>query len=311
MAVPVRLGVIGAGRWGRNCIRTVATLERVQLAGVASRNPATRALVPEECAVSEDWRVLLQSHALDGVVIATPPPLHAVMALHAIDAGVAVLVEKPLAMDIGEARSVRDRARQRGVVAMVEHTHLFSPAYRALKSIQPRLGAIRQIRADAGNHGPYRPDVPVLWDWGAHDVAMCLDLIGAVPLRSRATILTRRPVKTGMGETVLIELAFPAGLRAELRLSNMAARHRRFAVDCEQGSVVYDDVGLHKLVTTESGSPRVVPVAEDPPLSVAVSEFAAAIAGRSSDMSSIELGLSVVEVLAACAGNMAAGATEG
>lgn len=301
MAAALRLGLIGAGRWGRNYVRTVASLPEVRLARLASRNPDSAMLVPADCAIFADWRELLDPRALDGVIVATPPRLHAEMASRAIDAGLPVLVEKPLTMNVAQARSVRDRARERGVLAMVGHVHLFSPAYRTLKSIQPRYGEIREIRGEAGNHGPYRPDVPVLWDWGAHDVAMCLDLVGAVPLRTGATVLERRSVEHGIGETVGVELAFPNGAGASLRLSNLTERRRRFAVACERGLLVYDDLAAQKLVVTEGGSGRAIEIADDLPLGVAVSEFAGAIAARSRDTTSLELGVRVVEVLAACA----------
>ncbi|OFW27872.1 MAG: hypothetical protein A3H97_16540 [Acidobacteria bacterium RIFCSPLOWO2_02_FULL_65_29] len=301
MAAALRLGLIGAGRWGRNYIRTVASLPEVRLVRLASRNPDGAMPVPADCAIFADWRELLDPRALDGVIVATPPRLHAEMASRAIDAGLPVLVEKPLTMDVAEAHSLRDHARELGVFAMVDHVHLFSPAYRMLKSIQPRYGAIRAIHGEAGNYGPYRPDVPVLWDWGAHDVAMCLDLVGAMPTRTGATVLERKSLEGGIGETIRVELAFPNGAGASLRLSNLMQKCRRFAVACERASLVYDDLAAQKLVVTEGGSGRAIEIGDDLPLGIAVSEFAEAIAARSRDTTSLELGVRVVEVLAACA----------
>lgn len=300
MVAALRLGLIGAGRWGRNYITTVASLPQVRLARLASRNPMSVRLVPPECDVVTDWRELLDPRVLDGVIVATPPGLHADMASGAIDAGLPVLVEKPFTLDVAQARSLRDRAAARGVLVMVGHTHLFHPAYRALKAMQPQFGRIREIHGDASSLGPYRLEVPVLWDWGAHDVAMCLDLVGTVPNRAGSALLERRSVEGGIGETVRVELAFPNGPVAELRLSNLAHRCRRFAVGCERALLVYDDLAARKLVVTEGERARAIEVADDLPLSVEVSEFARAIAGHSRDTTSVDLGVKVVETLAAC-----------
>src|SRR5262245_34852865 len=150
--------------------------------------------MPPGCRRHADWRDLLDAGAVDAIIVASPPQLHAEMANAAVDAGLPVLIEKPLTMDLGEATALRDRAEERRALVMVGHTHLYHPAYRALKALAPRYGAILGIDAEAGNLGPYRSDVPVLWDWGPHDVALCLDLLGTKPARSSARVVERRPV---------------------------------------------------------------------------------------------------------------------
>jgi len=74
---PLRLGLVGAGRWGRNYIRTIAELEDVVLARLASRAPDAAALAGDGCAVAADWSELITAGDLDGVIVATPPATHA------------------------------------------------------------------------------------------------------------------------------------------------------------------------------------------------------------------------------------------
>ena len=81
MAAQLRLGLLGAGRWGRNYIRTIAASAGVRLARLASRNPDSANLVPPDCVIFADWREMLDARALDGVIVATPPGVHAEMAL--------------------------------------------------------------------------------------------------------------------------------------------------------------------------------------------------------------------------------------
>jgi predicted dehydrogenase len=283
----LRLGLAGAGRWGRNYIRTIAGLGGLRLARIASRNPQTGALAPPDCRIVSDWRELIDASAIDGIVIATPPASHAEIARAAILKGIPVLIEKPLALSASDARAIRDLAVERRVYALVEHTHLFSPAFRALKKLAARHGGVREIHSEAGNQGPYRRDVPVLWDWGPHDVAMCLDLMQEAPAAAACTV---------KAETVSIALSFPSGVPARILLSNSIDKTRRFRVRCAAAEIVYDDLAPDKLRL--DGAP--VAVESDLPLTVAVREFAAAIAAGGADRSSLDLGVSVVEVLQAC-----------
>ena len=296
MPHPLRLGLAGAGRWGRNYIRTIAGLPALRLARVASGNPDTAALLPAGCQLVGSWRELIDPSALDGVIIATPPASHAEIARAAILAGVPVLIEKPLALSAAEARAVRDLAMERHVFALVEHTHLFSPAFRVLKGLVERHGGVREIRSEASNHGPYRRDVSVLWDWGPHDVAMCLDLLREVPASVVCAAHDKSPGDEGVAETVTIALSFPSGVSAEIVLSNRQDKRRRFSVRCADAEVVYDDLSAQKL--SLDGSP--VPVPSELPLTVAVREFAAAILAGAEHPGSLDLGVRVVEVLEVC-----------
>ena len=137
MADGVRLGLIGAGHWGRVYIRTLAAVEGVRLSRVASRNPGTAQLVPAGCAVDLEWRKILDHRQIDGVIVASPPAMHAEMIRAAVEAGLPVLVEKPLTLDLAAARAVRSTVERHGGFVMVGHTHLFHPAYRKLKELAP------------------------------------------------------------------------------------------------------------------------------------------------------------------------------
>jgi predicted dehydrogenase len=306
VAAPVRLGLIGAGRWGRNYIRTIADIEGVRLAGVASRNPETARWAPAGCTVVAEWRALLNKNGIDGVIIATPAPRHAEMARAAIEAGLPALVEKPLTLDLTEAIALRDMAVSRSGFFMVGHTHLFHPAYRALKAMAPDYGPIHAIRGEAGNFGPYRPDTPVLWDWGPHDVALCLDLLGAMPEQVRASIVERRPVEGAMGEIIEMSLGFSGGARAEIRFGNLMPKRRWFAAHLEKAVLIYDDLAAEKLTLhaptkayaapTDAGIQIEIPA--ELPLANVVKAFEAAIRSGKCDLASMQLGVRVIEVLA-------------
>lgn len=301
----IRLGLIGAGRWGRNYIRTIAALDGVRLTRLASRNPASRELVGPECTISADWRHVVESGDLEGIIIATPPSLHAEMTIAAVAAGIPVLVEKPLTLGLAEAVTLREQVRTRKGRVMVDHTHLFHPAFEELKRQVAALGMIREIEAEAGNQGPYREDVPVLWDWGPHDVAMCLDLLGEPPREARGMREERANRGTAVTETIRLELEFSSGARARIRISNMMEKTRRFSVRCEAGVLVYDDIARNKLMLHRDGRDGPINVSAEPPLSRVVEAFVAGISAGNDTTGSLDLAVNVVAVLERCARTLA------
>ena len=293
MPAPVRLGVIGAGRWGRICLRTLSGITAADLVAVASGNPETATLVPPGCRIFADWRELIGSAGVEGLVVATPPATHAAIAAAAIEAGLPVFVEKPLTQCAEEARKLRALAGARGNrVFFTDHIHLFSPAFRRLKQLAADAGPILSVEGRAGNHGPYRRDSSVLWDWGAHDVAMLIDLFGARPDRVTAQRLERRRVGNDEGETIGLELAFGSAT-ARIVVSTLCDKVRRFTVRCAAGSFLYDDLAPAKL--TRDGAP--VTLEPAPPLTQALGEFIAAIRDDQPHRTGLELGVFVVETL--------------
>ncbi len=292
MTSELRIGLVGAGRWGKNIISTLADIEGVQLTRLASRNPESLALVPEECEMVPDWRELTLERAIDGLIIATPPASHGEIALAAGSAGIPVLVEKPLATDPMAAHTLLKSAELNGGFVLVDHIHLFHPAYRALKKKVAELGGpskITKIVGDAGNNGPVRDDVSVLWDWGPHDVSMMLDLMAEYPSDATAS--------SPDDATVELALTFTGNRWAETRMSNtLAHKVRRLDVFCAGHKLTYDDAGGDGFTVDDAPQP----VSGKRPLTQAIEDFAEAVRAHSSDLTSLRLGVDVVDVLAEC-----------
>ncbi|MCH9736668.1 MAG: Gfo/Idh/MocA family oxidoreductase [Actinomycetia bacterium] len=297
----MRIGLIGAGRWGTRYITTLARMPGTELTHVGSHNPETRRLVPEACRVSGDWRAVLADQSLDGVILASPPMTHAPLALEAIAAGLPVLIEKPMAMNVADAQAVAEAANAAGVLVMVGHTHLFSPAYRALKQRGNSLGRLHRTQSSAGNDGPVRLDTNVLWDWGPHDVAMCVDLFGDFPESVQALIVGQRRLAGGMGQALALHLVFPEG-GADIKISNIEDQKLRlFEASYEYGRLIYDDIHAPKLSESLPGQTAApIPVDPVPPLTRVVQEFADSIGSNVRTHPSLTLGVQVVQVLAQC-----------
>lgn len=295
---PVRLGLIGAGPWGRKIAATIRALPDAVLAGVAGR---------------ADWRALIADPGVAGIVVATPPATHAAIARAVLAARKAVFIEKPLALAVADAEAILAAARKAGVAVLVDHVHLFHPAYAELKRQLAAEAPIHVIRARGGRRGPFRADAPVLWDWGPHDVAYALDLLGPEPERVTAAIKERRNASESAGKIIALSLAYADGGRAELEFGNLYdAPVRELIVQCRDCDLVLDENAASPLVRlprreTESclpeenaaeGAARTIATGTDLPLTVALRTFTALIRDRRAETASLALGVAVTKVLA-------------
>ena len=298
----ISLGLIGVGRWGRNIVRTISTIPGIKLVAAASRNPETALLVPPGCRLHANWREVVAANDLDGVIIATPAALHAEMVWEAIEANKAVMVEKPLVASRDQASWLCARIGERKSILLVDHVHLFHPAFQELRRQASALGPIRSIASAAGKMDGTL-DVSLLWDWAPHDLAMCMALAPGRGLVTEARYLETRETGDRRGETVFFSLTLAGDVEAKVELSNLKPRHRWFAVAFDDCMLVYRDAAEGSLTRLPLGEDiqaagTQLSFRKEPPLRAAIARFADAIRRADHDPKSFELGLSVVSIVA-------------
>ena len=112
------------------------------------------------------------------VAIATPPATHYAIARRALECGLDVFVEKPLALDLAAGRRLCEIAEREGRILMVGHVLRYHPAYRALQRIahSGELGRLQYIYSQRLNFGRIRTEENILWSFAPHDVSMILGL---------------------------------------------------------------------------------------------------------------------------------------
>lgn len=175
---PLRLGFAGVGWIGRHRLAAVRGSGLAAVAAVCDPDAGARDRCREvapDCAVTADFDELL-AHPIDGVVIATPSAAHARQALRALERGLPVFCQKPLARTAAEARAVIAAARERDLLLGVDL------CYRTLAGID-RLraaigsGAIGEVFAvEAAFHNAYGPDKPWFYDHAAAGGGCFMDL---------------------------------------------------------------------------------------------------------------------------------------
>ena len=314
MSVAVRFGLIGLGRWGQVHLRTLLALgDRCRLTHLGTRHPDHAALVPYPVRVMADWRALIEADC-DAVIIAAPPHVHAEMVEACVSAGKPCIVEKPLCLDVATAERVHARVTQAGALVLVDHTQLFHPAYQALKrSLREAGEPVRIVLAERMGSEYPKPDVPVLWDWGPHDVSLSLDLLGQDPVEIGA--LGGPPGASGDPELVSLRLDFASGACAWIHAGRLASQKRRvLGVLTDTRVYVFDDLAAEKLVVSSrramAGTPNSLPVwpqrrpwplpSDESSMTVMLTYFLDGLAGGERGCFGTGLALRVTRVLGTC-----------
>jgi len=138
--MPVRLGLIGAGRWGKVYIRTLLSLpDRCRLTHLCTSKPENAALIPHPVTIVPGWRELIAADC-DAVIIATPPQTHAELLEACVKAGKPCVVEKPLCFDVATAERLDRLVQAAGIPVLVDHTHVLTSAYETLKRTVKQAG---------------------------------------------------------------------------------------------------------------------------------------------------------------------------
>lgn len=164
----IRIGIIGAGFARSTQIPGFKNCEDARIVAIASAHRENAEAVAREFDiphVADDWRALIARDDIDLVSIVTPVVTHCEMTLAALDHGKAVLCEKPMAMDAGEARRMKERARAANVLALIDHELRFLPGRLKLRELLRRgdIGKVRHTQLTFRADSRAEPNRP--WNW--------------------------------------------------------------------------------------------------------------------------------------------------
>jgi len=182
------VGVIGAGYWGPNLVRTAQLTEGVRLDYLCDLD------ISRAKRVLGDYSTVRATNSLDevladpevaAVAIATPAATHLPVARAALAAGKHVLVEKPLAANLSDGIDLVEQADKAGLVLMLDHTYCYTPAVAHLRELVRGggIGTVQYVDSVRINLGLVQSDVDVLWDLAPHDISIILELMDEFPIR--------------------------------------------------------------------------------------------------------------------------------
>jgi len=240
----LKIGVVGAGNWGRNHVRTVAGLADAELAAVCDTDAKTRERIARQhpgALVTGELTDLLQRS--DAVIVASPAGTHAPVARRCIEAGKPCLVEKPFALSVRDAEAVAKLAAEKKVPVLAGHLLVFHAAVERLRTLVQggELGKIFYLYGLRVNLGQVRQDENALWSFGPHDVSVALHLLGEAPVRVAAQ--GKSYLQPKIEDVVFLTMEFASGVLAHVQLSWLDPhKERKLTVVGAKKMVVFDDM---------------------------------------------------------------------
>jgi UDP-N-acetylglucosamine 3-dehydrogenase len=181
----LKTAVIGAGNMGKNHARVYSELEGSKLIAIAEISEEGKTIAEQyNCTHYSDYLEMLDSEDIDALSICVPTSLHKTVALECIDKGKHILIEKPIAATVEEAKEILKAARKKRTFVTVGHIERFNPAVQKLKEImEERLGNPTCIIARrVGIFPPQIKDANVILDLAVHDIDVFNFLLGKTPI---------------------------------------------------------------------------------------------------------------------------------
>jgi predicted dehydrogenase len=222
MAATLRVGVFGTGALGRHHARILGTLPGVERVGIHDARPEQAEIVAREFGARVFDRFEDLAGAIDAAVVAVPTVAHRELGVALLGRGVHVLVEKPIAPDLAQAKELIDAAAGAGRVLAVGHVEFHNPAVSALLGAggAPRFVEVERL----GVFTPRSLDVDVIADLMIHDLQILHALDGSQIVEVRATGI---PVLSERIDIVSARLAFASGLVANVTASRVSGERVR------------------------------------------------------------------------------------
>jgi predicted dehydrogenase len=321
--------VIGVGAFGRNHARVYRQLQQagsVRLVGVVDPDTARADAIASEfeCKAFGSVEQMLTTHSeVQAASVAVPTVLHVEVARTLMEAGVDVLIEKPLAATLAEADELLRVALERKRVAQVGHLERFNPAVRATLPLinRPMFFEVHRLSV----FSPRALDVDVVLDLMIHDLDVVLTFVKSGVKEIRAVGL---PILSDKVDIANVRVEFESGCVANFtasRVSTERVRKLRFfqprqyiSIDYGRQDVLVFSVGDSSGSSHPSVNPQISmakpPITAEEPLLAEIKAFLQSVRERSrpvvslkDGMRALELGLAILEEIAGHAGRIGVG----
>jgi len=307
-----KICVVGAGRWGKNHIKTLHELGF--LAGIVEADSDTRNVVKEKYPEAKTFTTIRDAIKgdFDGFTVATPAETHFELAEFIISHKKHVLVEKPITLKASEARRLKELAEENGVNLMVGHLLLFHPAIRKIKELikKGKIGKLEYIYSNRLNLGTVRTEENILWSFAPHDISVFQFLIGSLPVEvvSRGGVFLQ-PHNHDSSMTVL---TYPNNTVGHIFVSWLHPfKEHRMVVIGSKGMFSYEDSSDDKNILfyekgidwiqgepiKRDGPTEVIPYEKKMPLTEELKYFAAHTNGDPVKTADAQNGVEVLEIL--------------
>jgi len=249
----IRMGLIGAGRWGPNVLGALMRIEGITVEFVADLNSdcldILRTKFPSILTTTNSCEILSNDN-IDAVAICTPVKSHLDLVELALANGKHVFVEKPFGDDPERCESLCKLAIEKNVHIMVGHVFLFNATILALKEIidSGAVGEILHIEAHRTNLGPVRKDINAMWDLTSHDLSIFDFLLDSSP--DEVSCIGSCKLDSNIEDTTYTSFRYPKDILCHSHASWFNPRKvRQITVIGSKKMVIWDDLNLENPIT--------------------------------------------------------------
>jgi predicted dehydrogenase len=280
------VAVIGAGQFGVNHCRVIHESERAHLAAVVDIDPARAAEAAARYGAEPLPDISQLTGKIDAAIVAAPTIVHEEIGCRLLEAGIDVLVEKPIAHESASATRLVEAAERHGRILQVGHLERFNPAVAELERriTLPLFFEIHRMNL----FSPRSLDVDVVLDLMIHDVDIVLALAAAEPQEIRAAGVSILSPKVDIAN---VRLQFPNGCVANLTASRISTEkvrklrlfqpHQYLSLDYARQDLAIFSVGEERKIGFEQAS-----VTKGEPLRLQLEAFLDSVATRTPPKSS-------------------------
>lgn len=290
-----KVGIVGTGSLGRVHARILTEMPEATVVGFVDPRDEAASEVTSKLNIRRFDSVAALKGEIEAAVVATPTTSHLAVAGELLEAGVDVMVEKPITASVADAQKLIDVAKQHDRVLQVGHVERYNPA---ITAVADHLGQVRYFEAERlGVFVPRSLDVDVLLDLMIHDINLVLSLLRQEVWDIRAVGV---PVLTDKVDITNVRLELANGAVANLtasRVSQDRVRKVRFfgsdsyiSVDTKE-----QEVKGYKLVE-RSIQPLEINVEKKEPLRAELEAFLGCVRDRSRPIVAGEDGLAAVDL---------------
>ncbi|WP_445501652.1 Gfo/Idh/MocA family oxidoreductase [Microvirga sp. G4-2] len=326
MTSDVRVAVVGCGYWGKNLVRNFAELGVLE-ALVDAHQPTVEGLIAKHGGRALSFEEALVDKNVHAVAIAAPAALHYSLAKRALEAGKHVFVEKPLSLEVAEAKELCSLAERLDRRLMVGHLLQYHPVFLELKRLvrEGKLGRLQYVYSNRLNLGKIRREEDILWSFAPHDLSMILSLVGSEPDKVEA--VGGYYLHDAIADVTTTHLSFPGGERAHVFVSWLHPfKEQKLVVVGSDAMAVFDDGEVwdrklllypHKVEWKDNMPVPVkadavpVSVPQDEPLKQECQHFIECVRSGATPRTDGREGLRVLSVLARAAESLRQGRSNG
>lgn len=242
-----KICVIGAGRWGKNHIKTLHTLG--YLGGIVDKDPKRLEVFKKqfpEIDIFTDYKKAAKN-GFSGFTVATPAKTHYKIARYLLELNFPILVEKPITLTAAEAIDLKNMAEEKNVNLMVGHVMLFHPAIRKIKALiqEGKIGKLQYLYSNRLNLGTVRKEENILWSFAPHDISIFQYLTESFPIE----VISRGGnfIQPDVDDSTMTVLTYPKNIVGHIFVSWLHPfKEHRLVVVGSKGMISFEDSSKDK-----------------------------------------------------------------